>query len=564
MMITRAVHTFWPLPMALSLNLSGWAQTPPDAGSLRQQIEQQRTLPLPAARAPSAALPPSIKPTVGTSVTVRSFRLVGNSKISSEQLASALAPYVGQTLDFAGLQRSADAVAEVYRAAGWIVRTYLPEQDISDGTVTLQVIEALFAGLRFEGEPSKRVSREQLQAIFSRQQSLNQALNAHALDRALLLANDLPGLGVAGTLVPGTEEAQTALVLQTIDEPSLGGDGGIDNHGARATGIQRLTANMNINSLWGRGELIGVNLLHTQGSHYARAGLTMPLGHDGMRVGVSASVMAYKVIDGPNNIQKLGIQGHSGSVGLDLSYPLVRARKQNLYLSGALETKRFYSEDKNKSAEPNSYADYASKSLRLGLSGNRFDDLGGGGANSASLQWQTSQLAHLLAHKQIDSIDRKYTKLNYSLSRQQTLSTDHALLLSLQGQHTTQVLDSSEKFYIGGVGSVRAYPSSELGGERGHVLMGEWRWRLNQSWIISAFVDRGYLVLLPSQSGDVTTPLQLRGRGLSAFWQGPMGINARVTWSQREGQHPRPTPSGTDSDGTLKKNRIWLNASWTF
>ena len=557
-MPSRHLPTYWPLTIALGLSFSGWAQTPLDAGSLRQQIEQQRPLPLPAARPQSTPLTPEIKPTEGTTITVKAFRLVGNTLLSSEQLAPGLAPFVGQALDFAGLQSTADAVAAAYREAGWIVRAYLPEQDISEGTLTLQVIEAKFAGLRFEGEPSKRVMREQLMAFFNRQQSHGQALNVHALDRALLLADDLPGISVAGTLVPGAADAETALVLQTTDEPFFFGDVGVDNSGARSTGSNRLTANLNINSPSGRGELISVSGLHTQGSNYGRMALTVPVGHDGWRAGANASAMNYEVINGPSANTDSPVKGRSGSMGLDLSYPLLRARLSNLYLSGGVENKSFFNQDSTVTA------DYESNSLRMGLSGNRFDNLWGGGANSGSLQMQWGHLASMKAHWQIDSIERKYHKLSYSLSRQQNLTTDHSLLLSLQGQHATQTLDSSEKFYIGGANSVRAYPASEQGGDRGQVLTAEWRWRLDTSFVLTAFADAGRVVTLPETS---ESSVNLSGRGLSLNWQGPAGISTRLTWAHRNGNNPKPVNDKgnvSDGDGTLELDRIWFSTSVAF
>jgi hypothetical protein len=58
--------------------------------------------------------------------------------------------------------------------------------------------------------------------------------------------------------------------------------------------------------------------------------------------------------------------------------------------------------------------------------------------------------------------------------------------------------------------------------------------------------------------------LSLRGYGLSAAWQGPLGLNAKLTWSQREGNNPKPTATGTDSDSTLQIDRIWFTAGWAF
>ena len=143
-----------------------------DAGAVRQQIEQQRELVLPHAVRPERVTPPpEIQPRDGVTVAVRAFRFAGNTLLQADQLDAALAGFVGRELDFAGLQRASDAVAAAYRDAGWIVRVYLPEQDISAGVVTLQVVEARFAGLRFEGDASRLVQRSQIEAFFTARQA---------------------------------------------------------------------------------------------------------------------------------------------------------------------------------------------------------------------------------------------------------------------------------------------------------------------------------------------------------------------------------------------------------
>jgi hemolysin activation/secretion protein len=555
-----------PMVLLLGLTTTSWSQTLPDAGSIRQQIEPARTLALPPAAPLLMVAPPAeLKPPAGITVRVQSFRFAGNTLLNSEHLSAAVAEFAGRELGFEGLQRAADVVAAAYRQAGWIARVYLPEQDVSTGLITLQVVEARFGGVRLEGTPPTRVIASEIEAWFQAHQATGQPLNAHALDRALLLADDLPGVSVAGTLVPGQADGETALVLQTADEPFLYGNIGLDNTGARSTGSHRVSVNLNINSPGGRGELVSLNLLHSKGSDYGRVAMTVPVGRDGLRLGVSATSLIYRVIDGPVGIEALQIKGRSGSLGLDWSYPLVRARMHNLYVSGGLENKTFYSENTNiNPADPKSYADYETNSLRLALSGNHFDSLGGGGANSGSVQWSNGQLTNMQAHSLLDSIGRSFNKLNYSISRQQAVTPNHSLLLSLQGQHATRVLDSSEKFYIGGANSVRAYPVSELGGERGQVLSGEWRWRLSSTLLLTAFTDAARVVSLPFTSSDQKTTKTLRGHGLSLGWQAPLGISTQLTWSRRSGTNPSPTPANTDGDGTLKKDRFWLTVSVPF
>ena len=531
----------------------------PDAGALRQQIEQQKEMRLPpAVRAEPVKPPPEIKPRQGLSIKVKAFRLAGNTLLSAEQLEPSLAEFKDRELGFDGLQRASDAVAAAYQRAGWIARVYLPEQDVSEGIITLQVIEARFGGVRVEGEPPKRVLPSEIEAFFRAAQRVDQPLSGTALDRALLLVDDLPGVSVAGTLAPGRTDGQTDLVLQSTDEPSFYGDVGLDNNGSRSTGSVRWTANLNINSPGQRGELMSINGLHTQGSDYARVALTVPDGYNGLRLSFNMSAMAYKVIVGPAAGTAAQITGRSNSMGADLNYPIIRARTHNLYLSAGAENKSFLTRDTQVRS------DYETYTLKVGLSGNRFDEFGGGGANSASLQWLSGRLANMYAHSQIDTISGNYSKLSYSLSRQQALVGSHSLLLSLQGQQANRVLDSSERFYIGGAQSVRAYPSSELGGESGELTSAEWRWRLNSAWVLTGFVDQGRVASLPITASEQKTQYFLRGHGLSASWQGGPGITTKLTWSRRSGHNPKPTPAGTDSDGTHKLHRLWLTMSASF
>lgn len=536
-----------------------WAQGAPDAGSLLQQIEQQRELKLPpAVRSKRVTPPPEIKAPEGMTLRPQTFRFNGNQLLDAEQLTAVLSDFVGKELDFSGLQRAADAVAGAYREAGWIARVYLPEQDISEGTVTLQVIEARYAGLRVEGESPQRVNMAHIESFFEARQTKGEPFNANVLDRALLLADDLPGVSVAGTLVPGEVDGDTGLAIRTTDEPQLYGDMGLDNNGARATGSYRFTANLNINSPSGSGDLLSLNLLHSLGSDYVRAAYTVPTGSDGLRVGVNASTMTYMVIDGINFNPNNPLQGYSNSMGLDLSYPVQRSRLQNLYVTAGVDDRRFYTKDPVQVS-----SDYGSASLRVGMAGNQFDDLGGGGANSASLQMTRGQLKDMRAHTLLNTIAPQYTRINYSVSRQQTLTQDHSLLVSLQGQHATQLLDSSEKFYLGGPQTVRAYPVSELSGERGQVLSTEWRWRLDSDWTLSAFSDIGRLVSVSGNAGPESS-WWIRGYGLGAVWQGPMGTVTKLMWSRRDGANPHPTMAGNDGDGTLRLNRFWLTSNIAF
>ena len=540
------------------------AQTAPDAGSLLQQMER-KPLPTPKALPTKPAEPPALQPQSGTIVTVSSFRFAGNTLLSTEQLSVSVAGYLNRALDFNQLQAAVAAVAEVYRAAGWIVRAYLPEQDIVDGVVTIQIVEAVFGGVKLEGAPATRVRLSQIQRGIDALQAVGAPLNADAIDRALLLADDLPGVTVSGSLREGTQASQTELLIKLADEPLVMGEATLDNTGSRSTGANRLNANLNFNSPLGLGDLFSANLIHTEGSDYLRLGGTLPVGANGWRIGANASTMRYRLIT--EEFAALDSNGTSASAGLEASYPLIRSRLQNLYFNASLDHKAFDNQANGATA-----THYQAKVLNLSLSGNLFDKLGGGGANSASLALSSGQLdlsdsPNQAADAASTRTDGAFSKLRYSASRQQVITEELSLFAALSGQWASKNLDSSEKFYLGGSSGVRAYPGSEAGGAAGQLINLELRYRLPQGFNLTAFYDYGQ-VTVNADNNFTGAPLlndySLKGAGLALAWQGESGLNLKATWAKRIGDNPNPTASGTDQDGSLVNNRFWLTASLPF
>ena len=557
-----------PLLLALAVPVTSvsLAQTTPDAGSLLQQLERDRkpTLP-PNALSTQTEQPPAMQAQAGPGVTVSSFRFAGNTLLSAEQLSTAVANYLNRPLDFAQLQGAPAAVAELYRAAGWVVRAYLPQQDIVGGVVTIQIVEAVFGGVTLAGPAPARVSLAQIQRSFDAAQTVGELLNADELDRALLLADDLPGVTVAGSLRPGAQANQTELVIQLADEALRMGDATLDNTGSRATGAERLSANLSFNSPFQRGDLLSANLIHAEGSDYLRVAGTIPVGPHGWRVGANVSTLAYRLITA--EFAALDSKGTSNSAAVEASYPLVRSRLQNLYFNASAEQKRF-----DNQANGATTTRYKSNALTLSLSGNQFDKLGGGGANSASLALTSGQLDLAGSHNQAadatsTQADGAFSKLRYSASRQQGMTEDISFYAALSGQWASKNLDSSEKFYLGGASGVRAYPSSEGGGAHGQMLNLELRMRLPEGFSLTGFYDYGQLSVNPNNSFTGAPALNdyaLKGAGLALAWQGRSGLNLKATWAQRIGDNPNPSATGKDQDGSLLTDRFWLVASLPF
>lgn len=554
----------WAIVAAFATPGIAYAQTPPDAGTLQQQIEREREYPLPTRIVPEKpATPPAMKK-ADVSVAVKEFRFTGNTLLGDAQLAAAVAPYLNRTLDFAQLQEAVAAVARAYRDAGWVVRAYLPAQDITEGVVVIQIVEAVFGRLHLEGEPG-RVPAEGLAALVARQQASGAPLNADALDRALLLADDLPGIVVTGKLRQGAGERETDLVLKQAGEPLVSGVVFVDNGGARSTGAERGGVTLGLASPFGKGEHITAQALHSRGSDYLRLAASHPVGADGWRVGANVSYLAYELVSA--EFAALDAAGTVRGAGLDASYPLVRSRLKNLYVSAAYDHKRFHNK-----ALAGTTSRYETDAVGILLNGNLFDRIGGGGANTLGLTLALGDLdldgsPNQAADAATTRTAGRYARLRYALSRQQVLTPQLSVFAAVSGQEASKNLDSSEKFYLGGPYGVRAYPVNEGGGAEGRLANLELRWRLPEGFTLAGFYDWGRVVQNVSNSfSGAADPnaYVLKGYGLALGWQTPVGLDLRAVWARRNGDNPNPTSAGLDQDGSLDRDRWWLSANLSF
>lgn len=531
------------------------AQTVPDAGALRHQFEDPIGPVLPKSAAPLTVAPPPAMPlSSSVQLPVKAFRFAGNTLVSDARLQAIVAQWQGRVLGFEELQQATQAVAAAYRQAGWIVRVYLPEQDVTDGIVTIQVVEAVFSGARLEEDGATRVRPDTILAYVTSQQKQGKPLNAASLDRALLLADDLPGAIVSGALQPGSHDGETALVMAVRDEPLFTGNVGVDGYGARSTGETRMTASIAMNSPLHIGDLLRADVMHTEGTDYVRLAYSLPVGGDGWRIGVNASWFGYRLV--ASEFKALQGKGDSQSAGLDATYPLVRSRMHNLYLSLAYNYNNF-----NNEANKVTQSNYDVNGVSATLSANAYDSFLGGGANQAALSWHYGTVNQKRRNAgENPEYAGSFTKIRYSVSRRQVMTPSLSLSGSVSGQYTDKQLDSSERFYLGGANGVRAYPVNEGGGSRGNLAKLELRWRAMSSVSISSFYDWGQVSKV--QAGPATQTL--KGFGVGMQWQGPWGasVDASVAW--RDGKNTFPTLQGNDQDGSYRSPRVWLQASLPF
>ena len=525
------------------------ASSTPEAGSILRDI--QRALPgAPAPQLPARPLTEPAPRSKGDEVfQVKRFQLSGVNLVAPVDVQAVLRPWLNRDVVFADLERALQAIAEFYQERGWYVRPSLPEQDVVDGVVRIDIIEAKLGAIRFDqslAEALWPISRDRLERTFTSRLSPGDPLSLSQMNRSVSILNETPGVGVKAALDASEQPGATDMLITVERKAPFSGSVSLDNQGARSTGYARVSVNANYDNPRNVGDQIQTNLMASEGLRYARLGYGVPIGYDGMRLAFNGSALHYRLVKGFDSPG--GTFGDARTRGAVLTHPWWRAAHGNVNFSLTLNDADYenYFDGKETSRK-------AGRTAAFGVSGDLYDQAFGGGTNI----WGLS-----LTH---GKVVKPLTKLTGNLARLQRLGEKTSVWMSFNGQFAANNLDSSEKFSIAGAQGVRAYPGTQGSGDHGWLLSIEGRFNLTPVMQYTLFHDQARVILNRDPSGlkpenpQGLNSFQLRGVGMGLSYSITPKTSAKLSWSRRLGDNPVPSSVGADADGTRLLNRFWLN-----
>lgn len=187
--------------------------------------------------APSASVP---------RFEISRYLVEGNTLVSSESIARAVAPLTGAQREFSDVQRAVDAIEAVYIQAGYTaVKVTVPEQELVGGTVRIKIVEAVVTSITVVG--NTHFTTENIRASMKLKTGAPPRLKD--LSESIQLANDNPAkqvsVSMAEGVLPGTVDAKVSVVdynplriIATVDNT------GTANSGQWRTGVAIQHANL--------------------------------------------------------------------------------------------------------------------------------------------------------------------------------------------------------------------------------------------------------------------------------------------------------------------------------
>lgn len=423
---------------------------------------------------PSAAIGPG----AAQRVPLGAIRIEGATALPAAALEAPLAGLAGRDVALSEIEAARLGLLHAYRAAGFpyvAVAAQLVAQPDGRAGLTLAVTEGFVGALRIEGDigPPEALARRFLTPLLEQR-----PLQAAALERALLLAGDIPGVTARGVLRPMAGAPGALELVVQLDRRPVLGFVSLDNRGYGPTGRWQGLVLGQLNSLTGLGERTEIALLGTDGGGQRFAQITeeMFLGDSGLRLRLYAG--AGEAEPG-SPLAAIGYAGQTRIAGAGLAYPLIRSRPLNLSVSGQFDA--FESEIHARPApgEPRTRQNLDSvRVLRLGLDGAVQDALLGAAPAAAATTGvlRLGQGIEALgasggAFAARAGSEFGFTKLTAEVSRLQPLfSPGGDWLVSLlavgAGQWSDDLLPPAEKFFLGGNRLGRGFYAGQVTGDR--------------------------------------------------------------------------------------------------
>jgi hemolysin activation/secretion protein len=469
--------------LAILLPAAAGAQAPPaQPPPLPGVIE--RTAPPESPRLGPPLLPPEPERVTGPGaqrqVPVGRVAILGNMALPAEALHAAVAGLEGRSVTLAEIETARLAVLRAYREAGFpYVAVGAALAPLPDGAAELRlaVTEGFVAEVALEGEagPAARQARRFLERLVGQRPLPNAAL-----ERALLLASDIPDLAARGLLRPIEGEPGALQLVVRLERQAVSGFVNLDNRGYELTGAWQALLAAQVNGLTSLGDRTELAFLQTDGNGQSFVQVTEEffLGGSGLRLRANAGF--GRAAPG-SALAAIGYAGETRVAGLALGYPIIRSRPLNLSVTGGFDAFESTVEAREAPGEPRvRQSRDAVRAFRLGLEGS-FQDAWLGLAPAAAATSGVLRLSRGI--EALGASDGEsgrtaragsefgFTRLVAEVTRlQPILMPAEGWLVSVQatlaGQWSDELLPPAEKFYLGGNRLGRGYYAGQISGDR--------------------------------------------------------------------------------------------------
>ena len=504
---------------------------------------------------------PFINVTVPDGLRLEGLRIEGVLPENAAGLEQLLQPWVGVEVNQAALRQMRAEILRWYGDRDQLVAVQFPAQDVKGGVLIVRILESRLGGVRVNDKLKHHLSDAIALSYISSAVPLGTVIRPGKLESALLKLNDLAGVEVRARLEPGQLPGTTEVVLDIRDGDRHNVVLDVDNYLNRFSGAIRTSVEFNASNPLGRGGRLWVKPSwwgNAQGTGTApiMAGFKIPIGSDGLQLGLTANYSEYRVLD---ELYDLDFNGATFGSDLSLVQPLWRRPDRSLLLS--LGGSYFSFDDYLGDLEIDDKQAGVARASIVSINRDRFLGVGintliaGVSVGSVDLSGNSDYEAFDELTAQVQG---GYWKGALLYRREQQFDPLWGLRLLLSGQFSSQNLDGFEQCGLGWPNGVRAYPPGEGSSTNCAVGQLDVSYRLN-SWLkLISFADAGWgerwVNTFPGSISPNSFSLFGGGLGFDLSLRNDVLVNLRAAFPFGENSL---YGNGLDADGYNPSVRVW-------
>ncbi|WP_353235808.1 ShlB/FhaC/HecB family hemolysin secretion/activation protein [Diaphorobacter ruginosibacter] len=400
--------------------------------------------------------------TTGPSFEIHDIGLDGDAGLLAAARFRLIAhPFLGQKLAVEHINVLLERINKALIEAGYTTsRAYVGGQNLQGGVLTVTIVAGRIEKILLDGQPASgigaRLAMPMKAGDILRLQDIEQAVDQlNRLRRNSMQVLIKPGEGHGGSIVEFANKRGDALHYNI----------GVDNGGSTATGTARVQMGLDAGDVLGLMESINIGLTTSQETNAIHALLSVPFGY--YTVSAMASVSEYQNLIADTAL----VYGRSRNYSLSLNRLLSRDQTSKTALDISLARRDSTREVNNYPLLPQ-----AQTSVRAGLNRLQRFDTASGPAQFTIDAGISKGIRALGADRDPADLPKEaaryqFSKLDLTATLDRPLPRSWMYRSRLNAQWSRHPLYSSEQLFAGGMSSVRAYPESYLGGDRG------WVWR---------------------------------------------------------------------------------------
>jgi hemolysin activation/secretion protein len=406
-------------------------------------------------KSPEECLKPTVSETAAPAIKVKVDKIIvtPSKLLTQKEIEGVINNYQGKELTIQDLFTAVNDINTLYSDKGYVTaRAMLPPQKITNGVVTIKLIEGVVGNIEVKGNNSTR-----RQYILDRLNiKKGEAVNVKCLEKSLVFFNSTNDIQVRAEFQPGATEGTTNCIL-SIDEPDhYQITSFTDNAGRKENGLYRIGTYLYDSSLVGCRDHLTAGGVWADGTLAGNISYNSPIGYWGTRLGISYDINQVNVNSGPFEI--LDISGNSYDFGVMASQPVIAQQRLRSNLFAGFDLKRSSTEFSGTELFVTN-----TRTVTYGFDLQEYDCYGAWfGRNS-----------FVNGFKGLGG-DTNFFRYAGDLLRSQSLPWGLSATARCGGQLTPDhMLPSSEQFQIGGQSTVRGYTEGLLIGDNGYIASAE-------------------------------------------------------------------------------------------